>query len=156
MRRAAKWTMILLTVCGVVGVASDRLTACGYDFWRYSAYQQQLEEDTTLSEALDARLENSEERLALKELIVREFLAGRTTFDGVIDSFRQTNEGNDRVMQYMHTYYPAADDREIAARNALQFIGSSLPKDSPRRGPLLGRLRAEFDRQFPQAAAVPL
>ncbi|QEL14296.1 hypothetical protein [Limnoglobus roseus] len=151
MRRIAKRAAVLVAVLGVGGASSSWLKSSGYDFWQYSTYRKQLQEGVTASETLDLHLEASEERLSLKEAAVRDFLDNRTTFAGLIDQFQQANENNGHLVRYMHDYYPTADAREIAARNAILFISASLSPDLSHRGAILNQVRSEFDRQFPHA-----
>ncbi len=148
MRRFAKGMGVVAVAVGVAAASSD--------FWQYSEYAEKIRADETVSNSLDQQLSQSEERLALKEQGIREFLHQRMTFAKLVDLFEQLNEGNDKLVHYMHDYYPAASEREIAARNAVQFILSSLPKASPTRAAELNRIRSEFDRLFPRAVALSL
>ena len=104
------------------------------------------------AQELDERLQATEGRLAVKEAVVGDYLAHRTTFAHVVEEFRRLNEENANIAPLVRVYYPTADDREVAARNAYNFIAAAAAQDlSPRRR-LLSQLRAEIDRQFARPA----
>lgn len=149
MRRTAKTVAVLLGALAA--------SAVGYDGWRYAEYRETLAAQANHAIELDEQLESAGERLAVKDAVVNDYLAHRTTFANVVEQFRLLNGANANVAAVVRVYHPAADDREVAARNAYNFIAATLPKDSPRRRHVLSQLRSEIDRQFsrPVAAAPP-
>lgn len=156
MRRFVQRLGVVLVVVGAVYATSGWLTAAGYDVWRVTEYQHQLEVHEQYSQQLDATMEGSEYRRMMKEEMVKDYLAGRTTFATMTDEFQHLNASCESIRHALHDMYPARDERETAARNVLDFVSAAVPKDAPNRAAVLRALRAEFRATFPQVEAPKL
>lgn len=139
-------------VVGFATAAAAGMDAVDYDVWRYGEYRTTLAAEAGYAADLDRRLDVTGERLALKDAAVNDFLDRRATFADVVERFRAANATNDQVAAAVRARFPAADDREVAARNAYDFIAARAAAD-PARQALLPGLRAEIDRTFARPAA---
>lgn len=104
---------------------------------------------------LDARTYELSSRIAYKDSLIRELVAGRATLAQVSDEFLRLNEGEPAAMFVLRTRYPGSGDEERSACNVISFVLLlRLPAD--RQARVLDRLGREFADRFGHPPAVDL
>jgi hypothetical protein len=144
MRTAMQYLVgIILALCVLNWVAPD---SYDYDAWT-GVYEEELEEAETLSRELDTMSEIVEDRLHTKELLIDDLIHHRRSYEHVIEQFLVMNQSNQGIMVALHEQYPNCNDREMTARNIIDYVGHTSPATSE-------RLTQEFVTLFPHAAPI--
>lgn len=97
-------------------------------------------------------------RIAIKNQLIAELIAGRTTLDEVTQKFLVMNQSHSEYMSSIRAAYPGDTDEEKTAHNVLGYIRAELEREPPaRRAEVFGRLRAQFEAAYPvgSGACVP-
>jgi hypothetical protein len=140
-----------LVIGAVVLIAHPTLAqSIGADVWNMPA----LKEQVRAADAEDDRLTSEDDdvlrRIAIKDAIVAEMIAGRTTLADATDRFTELNTGRPRYLAALRDCYPGATDQEKFARNVISFAVSRVAPEE--RAALSSRLETEL-RQMVAAAA---
>jgi hypothetical protein len=123
------------------------------DVWNYGSLTEQLEQSRVERERLTAEDAEIHERMALKEQLVAELIAGHTTLPEVTSQFTAINAARPEYMAVIRVNYPGGTDEEKVAHNVIEYALPRLPDDA-KRDRVLARLNREFHGMFPQTAAV--
>ena len=100
----------------------------------------QLRQLTDRQTAVDARL-------AYKNSVVAELVAGRVTLPAAAAAFWRVNQGEERCLAVIREAYVGKSDEEKAARNVLDFVTArTIPE--PDRTRVLARLRRELTAEY--------
>ena len=140
-----------LLVGAVVLVAHPTLAqSIGADVWNMPA----LKEQVRAADAEDDRLSTEDDdvlrRIAIKDTIVIDLIAGRTTLADATTRFTELNAGRPRYLAALRESYPGAPDQEKFARNVISFAVSRVAPEE--RAALSSRLETEL-RQMVAARA---
>lgn len=145
----------LVASCLAVGVgvlvAHPTLArSIGADVWNMPA----LKEQVRAADAEDDRLTTEDDdvlrRIAIKDAIVQELIAGRITLATATDRFTELNVGRPRYLAALRDGYPGATDQEKFARNVISFAVSRV--EPTERPALSSRLETEL-RQMTAASS---
>jgi hypothetical protein len=94
-------------------------------------------------------------RIAYKDSLIRELVAGRTTLARVSDEFLRLNEEEPVELRVVRERCPGSGDEEKSAHNVLGFVLQlRLPADEEAR--VLDRLGREFADRFGHPPAANL
>jgi hypothetical protein len=89
-------------------------------------------------------------RIAIKNELIAELIAGRTTFPEVTQKFLVMNQSHPEYMTSIRAAYPGDTDEEKTAQNVLGYVRAELEQETPtRRAEVLARLRVQFDVAYP-------
>lgn len=105
--------------------------------------------------ALDAQTYHIAARIAYKESLIRELIAGRTTLARVSDEFLRLNEEEPTTMNVLRTSYPGSGDEERSAHNVLEYV-HHLRLPAGEEDPLFTRLDREFADRFGHPPCGPV
>jgi hypothetical protein len=158
MRRSLyrRWAIVGVVVAGGV-LAAERAglaAAAGVDVWRLPGLERELKEQERAEARLDAEYDAVARRMAVKEALVGELIAGRASLADVTDRFQELNRDQPETMAVLRRVYPSADARETTARNVLGYAWYHPFPSPAARAAALCRLDAEFARLFPAAGAA--
>ncbi len=136
----------LLAGLAVLTVHPTWAQAIGADVWNLPALNEQIRTE----EAEDDRLADADEtvrqRIAIKEAIVADLIAGRCTLAAATDQFTELNAARPEYLTVLRTEFAGETDREKFARNVIAF---TLPRvAAPERAALRARLDAELRRML--------
>lgn len=109
---------------------------------------------TAANRHLTARLEAVAARTAMKEDLCERLIAGRISLAAAADGFLALNADDPACQATLRLYFPAATERESAARNVLGYVGYRVPAAD--RGRVTARLRAEYQAAFGPARLAAL
>src|SRR5207302_800885 len=99
---------------------------------------------------LNARTYHLASRIAYKDSLIRELVAGRATLAQVSDEFLRLNQEEPAAMFVLRSRYPGSGDEERSANNVIGFVHHlRLPADEEARA--LDRLGREFADRFGRA-----
>jgi hypothetical protein len=94
-------------------------------------------------------------RIAYKDSLIRELVAGRATLAQVSDEFLRLNEEEPASLEVLRRCYPGPGDEERSAHNVLGYVlRFQLPADEAAR--VLDRLGREFAERFGHPPATDL
>ena len=140
-----------LVIGAVVLVAHPTLAqSIGADVWNMPALKEQVRAAGAEDERLTTEDDDVRRRIAIKDAITAELIAGRTTLADATDRFTELNAGRPRYLTALRDAYPGATDQEKFARNVISFaISRAEPAE---RADLSSRLETEL-RQMVAAGA---
>ena len=102
---------------------------------------------TPTDTALDARGYHIAARIACKNALVDELIAGRATLAQVSDEFLRMNEEEPAILLILRHRYPGSGDEERSAHNVIGYVRVRyLPAAAEAR--VLDRLGREFADRF--------
>lgn len=132
---------LLLTGAGLAGGGWLGVSPMGA--LRPGATERAVADEARVARGLDAESGEVLRRMAVKEALVAELVAGRATLADVTDEFLVLNALRPRCMDSVRSGFPGETDAEKTAHNV---IGYALPRvpDDARRAAVARRLRAEL------------
>lgn len=138
--------------------ASLTLLAChptlaksiGADVWNVPALNDQLRESTSAGDRLNDEDDEVRRRIAVKEALVAELIAGHTTLAEVTAKFSELNATRPQYVAAIRSSYAGATDQEKTARNVLSYSLARAPDGT--RDALSQRLEAELDQMIALSA----
>lgn len=105
----------------------------------------EMESDAECERRLDLIAQRLTRQIEVKDRLVGELLAGRTTLACAAEQFLAMGRHDPVWMAVIRRDYPGRTDAERAARNVIAYATSGLPEDGPARSAeVLARLEAEF------------
>lgn len=133
-------------VAVVLAVHPSLAQMIGADVWNMPA----LKEQVRVSEAEEDRLDDEDSevmrRIAVKEAIITDLLAGRTTLTDATARFVALNASRPQYLQALRDTYPGTTDDEMFARNVISFAVARVP--AHQRSELSSRLEGELRRSL--------
>lgn len=93
----------------------------GIDVWNVPALQDQLRTSADESERLDGAEHEVQRRIAMKESLVAELIAGRAALADVTAQFTEMNATRPAYVAAIRESFPGATDEEKAARNVIYY-----------------------------------
>lgn len=152
-RRAAVRRCLVLAVIVVpfvsLAVANPSWAkAVGIDVWNVPGLEEELAaagRDRERLAAFDVTLMN---RIAAKEVIIGELIAGRATLADATSQFRSLNAERPGLLEIMRATYPNRTDEERAALNVIDYVAHRVA-DPVAREELVSRLAADL-AEMPQ------
>lgn len=123
----------------------------GADVWNVPALNNEARAAISKNERLDAEDDQVRRRMAVKEALVAELIAGRTSLAEVTARFAEMNATRANYVALIRETYPGATDREKAARNVIDYVFSRVP--AAERAAVVRRLDAELQQIIAPSAA---
>ncbi len=126
--------------------------AAGVDVWSIRELNDELASGTARRQELDIHDEVIQRRIALKEGIVGDLLAGRLSLAEATSQFAALNLPRADAMAVIRATYPGRTDEEKLARNVIEYARLRVDDKTPPG--VMARLEAEFDRLARPAATT--
>lgn len=148
--RRALLAVAVIALIGILAVHPTWAKSIGVDVWNVPALKEQLrataDEGARLGEEDEAVLH----RIAVKESLVTDLVAGRATLAEVTEQFYILDASRPAYLAVLRESYPAATDREMIARNVIAY---ALPRAAPEeRETLSSRLEADLQQMLAASA----
>lgn len=140
----------VLVSTGVVLVHPTWAQSVGLDVWNAPALNQQAQTAAVEVDRLETEDGEVLRRIAIKESIINELLAGRTTLADATDQFVALNEARPDYIETIRNSFPGTTDREKFARNVIAFAIPRVPPDE--RAALSSRLEVELQQMLAAGA----
>jgi len=139
-------TAIFLTVSAAAFVANSEWGASlVVDMFRTQSVREELKNELELRDNLDVVNTEIQRRIAIKEALVADLIAGRTTLAAVTDEFLVLNQGRPEYMLIIRASYPGETDEEKTAHNVIGYVTRELAPYPPEtRAEVLHRLQTEL------------
>jgi hypothetical protein len=137
----------LIGSCLVVGVSVLAVhptwaRALGADVWNLPALKEQVRESAAEGDRLADEDSDVLRRIAIKEGIIADLIAGRSTLAEATDRFTELNAARPEYVQSLRESFPGTTDQEKFARNVISFALSRAAL--PERAALSSRLEGEL------------
>lgn len=156
-----------LSLCAVVAaglligsatVAPDYFTAAGLDFWSLPELHEQLARGQVRQAEMSLLNASVTERIAQKERLAYELIAGRVTLFQAAARFRAVNQQHPETMQDMRKAFPGGSDEEKLCRQVIAWAQVLLTHSTPpsQREARIGQLEAELEEQLTRTGKVTL
>ena len=137
---------------GVFAASPAWARSVGLDVWNVSALARQQREAVERRAELTAAQAEISQRIGLKEAVVGELVAGRTTLADATAEFLALNESHPEYVAMIRDSYPGSTDEERTARNVIGY--AVMRADNPVEYDRLSRrLDAELQAMLDGRAA---
>ncbi|MCE9562794.1 MAG: hypothetical protein K8U57_12175 [Planctomycetes bacterium] len=115
------------------------------DMFHPQSVREELKNEEELSENLEVVNREIQRRIAIKEALVAELIAGRTTLAAVSDEFLALNRPRQEYMTIIRATYPGNTDEEKSAHNVIGYVTGELVRyPQATRDEVLARLQSEL------------
>ena len=147
---------VALVVVAVAVVANPAWSASlGIDVWNLPALHDEIADETAKGREFERRDADVFRRIELKDRLVADLIAGRTTLAEVTPQFVELNRDRPGYMTAIRASYPGRTDEERTARTVLQYAERQLAQSpSASHVEITARLEHEFADLFPTSAAA--
>lgn len=138
---------IAFVAAPLVGLAAYPSVASsfGLDVWSLPALQQSMEESRARSQELDVRNDDVRKRILIKEVLISDLIAERSTLEEVARQFLALNETSPEYMEVIRASYSGSTDLEKTIQNVIDFASLRVPEGA-RRDALIARLEMQRER----------
>lgn len=123
----------------------------GIDVWNVPTLREQIRTLAGENDRLDAAEDEVQRRMAVKEALVAELVAGRTTLAAVTAQFVEMNAGRPNYVAAIRASFPGGTDQEKAARNVIEYALARTA--AANQAAVAGRLEAELRQMTAPAPA---
>jgi hypothetical protein len=141
-----------LTVVGGLSVCySDQSLApdVGVDFWNVPPLQGTEARNRDLRAELEAKDQATLHRIAVKEQLIQEVIAGRVSLMEAAAQFRALNATQPRFMEIIRDFYAGATDEECLCKNVLGYVATYLGEGA-KNHEVYRRLNADLAQRLAQ------
>jgi hypothetical protein len=105
----------------------------GVDFWNVPALNARLKQHQQVAVALEYQDEQVMRRIAVKEVIVHDLIAGRISLVEAAAQFRALNAGRRDYLSVIRATFPGRTDDERICRNVIGFVEAAVEQDEDGR-----------------------
>lgn len=110
---------------------SDLGASLALDMVCTQSQREELNGEIELRDNLELVNREIQRRIAIKEVLIGELIADRTTLAAVTDQFLLLNQCRPDYMTIIRATYPGNTDYEKTAHNVIGFVDGELPRLSP-------------------------
>lgn len=128
----------------VAGLAADPtlVQSLGLDVWNYRALEREAAEAEAAGRDLTAEAVDVNQRIELKEALIGDLIAGRTTLAEVTTQFAALNEPRPHYQEVIRTHFPGRTDKEKLARSVIEYARPRITDAAEDQ--VMARLEAEL------------
>lgn len=150
--RRALYALVAVAFVGVLTIHPTWAKSLGADVWNMPALKEQLRESQNDIARLDAEDQGVRQRIAVKESLVQDLLAGRATLAEVTEQFTALDASRPEYMDILRANHPAASDREVMARNVISYALPRVPAEE--RAAVSSKLEVDLQQMLSGAGAA--
>jgi hypothetical protein len=132
-----------LVLAGISSAHPTWPTDLGVDFWNVPALKERLVSDRQLADQLATADRHVMRRIAAKETIIDDLVAGRIGLLEAAADFRALNAGRPAYLMVIRSIYPEMTDDERLCRNVIGYVEAGGEGDEDGRA-LIHRLTEEL------------
>lgn len=138
-------TALLAALAGACCAHPEVVREWALAFWNLPAQQSLLEQERQRERELTVRYSESERRVAVKEQVTAELIAGRRTVPEAVARFRSVLESTPVALALLRRHSPGLSEEECIGRNVIHYAAVELA-DAPaeERAAVLHRLEQEL------------
>lgn len=138
--------LVALSVCAA---HPGLCAALGLDVWNLPELRSRVEAERTEERELTAEDDDVRQRIAAKETVIADLIAGRIGLDAATERFAEMNAGRAHCLDAIRATYPGDTDEEKMARNVIAYCETRVP--AAERDELTARLEAELHQMLCEA-----
>ncbi len=128
--------------------------ACAYeDFRDLEIHRRQMSESAGECRHHDATLVNLSDRIAIKDRLIGDLIAGHATLRETTVRFMDLNRSNEMARDAIECHYSGGSSEEKAARNVIDFAVAAL-KTAPAPSNTPQRIEGQFREMFGKAISM--
>lgn len=117
--------------------------------------REELNSEVELGESLELVNVEIQRRIAIKEGLVADLIADRTTLAAVAEQFLALNQGRPEYMRVIRATYPGATDFEKSAHNVIGYTEGELSHyPAAKQAEVRQRLHSQLHSLFPTSAGA--
>lgn len=113
--------LVVLGIGGAFAASPAWARSVGLDVWNASELAEQEQEAVERKAELAAEDAEICQRIGLKEAVIDDLVAGRTTLAEATARFTDLNQSQPNYMTMIHLGYPGSTDEEKMARNVMGY-----------------------------------
>ena len=113
------------------------------DLWNWREIQDTTAHEVEHTRRLEIEDEEIQKRIDIKEVLIADLIAGRTTLAEVTSEFLRLNQGREVYMITLRRSHPDVSDEEMTARNVIDFTAERIP-DPSLRATILANLERDL------------
>jgi hypothetical protein len=140
---AATLIVLPLVLAAALAVAPGWAERAGLDWWHLPALERDRRAAADRVQELDAEREATARRMALKEAVVAELVAGRVSLAEVTALFAAMDRDRPGYADGLRASFPDCPEREVVLRNTIGYALTRVT-DPTERERLAARLEAEL------------
>ncbi|MBA4190418.1 MAG: hypothetical protein C0467_20720 [Planctomycetaceae bacterium] len=115
------------------------------DMFQSKSVREELKEDNEIRANLEVINTEIQRRIAIKEALIAELIAGRTTLAKVTDQFLVMNQSRPEYMTIIRSSCPGNSDFEKTAHNVIGYANGELSRlPESQQAEIRARLQAEL------------
>jgi hypothetical protein len=133
-----------LVLAGVSSARSHWPTQLGLDFWNVPSLKERMVHDRQIADQLASQDKQVMRRIAVKETIINDLVAGRIGLLEAAADFRALNAGRPAYTLVIRSFYPDMTDDERVCRNVIGYVEAGVEGDEDGRA-LIHRLTEELE-----------
>lgn len=134
----------VLVCAGVLTVHPSWARSIGADVWNAHGLNKQVRTAASEEDRLTSEDDEVLHRIAIKESIISDLIAGRTTLADATERFTVLNEARPDYLTTVRDAFPGSTDQEKFARNVISFAVARVGPHE--RAALSSRLEAELQQ----------
>ena len=131
-RRCLVLAVIVVPFASLVVANPSWAKSVGLDVWNVPELEEELAAAARDRERMDGVNTTLLNRIAAKEAVIAELIAGRATLAEATSEFLSLNADRPEHLQMMRSAYPNRTDEERAALNVIDYVAQRVA-DSTRR-----------------------
>lgn len=137
--------LVVVVPVATVIAKPDWATAVGLDVWNLPALREENEAAAEHNRELEEETTEIKHRMEVKEALIRNLIAGRSTLAEVTNQFLELDQERPGYLTLIRGTYPAATDQESMAQNVVAYTWPRLGDEpTTRRFEVVVRLMSEF------------
>jgi len=133
-----------LAVIGALSVHPTWAQSIGADVWNVPGLREEMRDTRSETDRLEAEDEQVRRRIAVKDAIADDLLAGRITLNEAVERFAEMLPTRSKHMAAIRDRYPGTTDREKIAHHTIAY--TALHASPAERTAIAERLHAELVR----------
>ena len=139
-----------LAVVATLAVHPTWARSIGADVWNVPALEAQMRATTNEGDHLEAEDSEIRNRIAVKEAIVADLIAGRIALPDAVEQFTALDAERPQYTNVLRAQYPDVPDHELMPRHVVAY---TLPRTSPHeRSAVAARLEVELHQMLAVSA----
>ncbi len=148
----ARWFVVAgFVVMSMAFVPASWIQAAGLDVWSLPDLHAEIAENERRSVEMDDEARAIAQRIAVKDQLVKDLVAGKTNLAAVTTQFEVLNSSDPGIYINLRDYYQNDDVRVLSARTVIAFAETYLDcsEHTAKKPKVMKRLDREFDSLFP-------
>jgi hypothetical protein len=150
-RRRLLVAVLVVAGVGILAAHPTLAQSLGVDVWNVPSLQEELRAGEGVDRQLTDQSQEVRQRIAVKDAIVADLVAGRISLSEATERFAELNAAHPEYLDAIRAAFAGETDQEKMARNVIAFAVLRTAPDE--RDLLTARLEAELHQMTGSLAA---